>query len=333
MKKITFAVAALAVVLFAGCNKEESYTLKIGAEVPQNTTKQVWNSELNQVMFENGDQILLNGQRYDVTPYHVNDVNGVYTDSVYSYYATIEIGGECLNYGPAVAYYPASAFDQNMRAGWMNDNARGVVLNGTYELIDETQQWPMVGYVPQLTENSTFMLYNTTALFAPAVKYGRNFLVSMYNEGFLTEAPSNDFTTFPELTIQYMRVDGDFPMAGYGTIINPETAMPGVAHDCRLVLDEDIANFVVIDCANYADPINVSDGRSIDILGNVAVPATTAGHRLTITVGFTLDGVEYVYHSAEKVLTEPLVRNQRTTLIANFYDGFEHGTVTLAPAK
>ena len=331
MKKCTFAIAALAVVLFAGCNKEENtVTLQVGAEVAQDMSKEGWCSGLNQVLFTDGDYIMMSSSTgvhsYALRPNtdRVSTYDAEYTTSGASYYATFDASRECIG-SPAYAYYPASVFNEN---GIVSLNATGnffsIVENTTGSevvTISEAQMWPMVSYQPEVNENTTFYLYNTVALISPAVKLGRNFIIAMNEEFSLGINIANIYNDV-NLTIDDIYLRADQPIRGLGYIDNAETANQNSTVDCKVVLTDDTS--LEGDYGMNPRVIQLSNGTTIDVLGNIAVPVMDNA-TFVMDVYFTLNNQQFVWHGNPTTLD--LLRSQRTTFIANLYDRFESGRV------
>lgn len=334
MKKCTFAIAALAVVLFAGCNKEEN-TIKmtVGGEVAQSTEKEAWCAGLNQVMFSDGDAIILTetengfpGEQYALTP---NPTAMPEYDQVYagrdgfSYYADFEISRTCV--GDSIyAYFPAEAFAEGVAS--LNTGLPATLVE--YSMEDETEVlaltdgfWPMVGYLPTVNEQSNmFYLYNTTALITPAVKYGRNFLIGM---GITDHVPVLD--------VQEITFSSNVALGGTGHIENGNTANPAYSaaqRNCTLVLDSNLVNEITV-VPTVNNIVEQTVGQYIPIIGNIAMPVMSNA-QLSVRMLFTLDGVLYEY--TKTVENVALQRNQRTTVIINLFDDLNSvvnaGTVT-----
>lgn len=330
MKKCTFAIAALAVVLFAGCNKEENtVTLQVGGEVAQDMSKEGWCSGLNQVMFTEGDDILLTSstgvQTYVLNPNtsRMASYDAAYAATGASYYATFDASRACIG-SPAYAYYPAAAFsnDGNTVALNAEGNFFNIVENGTAGTdiipIADAQKWPMVSYQPEVNENTTFFLYNTVALISPAVKFGRNFLISM-NEVYSCGIDVTNLNNV-SLTIDDIYLRADQPIRGMGYIANARTANEDSTVSCKVVLDSPGLEYYEGDYGMQPRNIVPSNGTTIDVLGNIAVPVMERV-QMHMDVYFTLNGQSFVWHGNDAVLN--LGRSQRTTLIANLYDGFQ----------
>lgn len=315
MKKITFAIAALAVVLFAGCNKEEStVTLRFGGEVCQSSDKEGWSTSLNQVLFTQGDALLLNGVRYSIDPIEApaTEPNASYTSTSASYYGEINASVNCIN-SPAYVYYPAGIFN-GTTATLVEDRALVENDMNNVNTMDGTNAWPMVSYLSNVTADSRFLLYNTTGLVSPAVKFGRNFLLGMNGKGYITLDEANSPNT--QLDITNIRlVSTDVYLSGKGQVQNVEsTELGGDNVNCNLVLTDDLS-YEVTSVANVYGI--TPDPAIMHYVGNVAVPQFANGHLMMI-VDFAINGAEFRYTSAEVEVS--LARSQRLTLIANFMD-------------
>lgn len=332
------AVAAMAMIAFAGCKKESNtITLGVGMEQPQGSDKEAWYNAGNQVAFEVNDAALINGRVYELTLDPAGNVAG---NSTYSLLAKVELNGAELS-RPAYMYYPANDFQYN-ETYTAPDMAQHVMSllnpygsmymplcsNDFGAITTAGNEWPLVAYLPRVEQSCVFKLKNTTALFAPAVKVGQNFIDS-YNAKFSTNISYDNFRVRLNSMTVYCP---EHPLFGVGYIENPESAYNDDAA-CKFRIDPALGNdynntLVAYTGRNNGVGIVRNDAhQAMDIIqyvGYCPVPEYTDG-TLNVVMNFTImdDDTEVAtYNYTANPITinsNTLLRNQRCTLVLDCY--------------
>ncbi|MCQ2260665.1 MAG: hypothetical protein MJZ77_04645 [Bacteroidales bacterium] len=338
MKKYVVLAAAIAMVAFASCNKEEKgfVTLTVGGEPTENTDKQVYNSALNSVMFQNSDQMFINGRLANIACLNDDDDPYTTTDG-YSYRAQLSVPTGSLMGQSFLAVYPASSID----AEWMdvatdyypvtmvenfhmipqykeaatNPAAEGTEFSGDY------QCWPMAAFATCgecVANDGYFQLKNAVAVFSPAIMYGMDFYNALARQFSLVTV--NSVENVPALVLDKVVLSSTEPLAGLGRIENVRTSEPYV-----FIEDEPIYS-IEADNTGAIKPLPAMGlEQRFEIMGNITVPPFQHDGVLTQQVYFHMDinGQTYSFVQTSprvNVQAASVVRGKRTILAVNMFD-------------
>jgi len=333
MKKLTVLFAAIAMIAFAGCKKENTtnyvadengmVTLRMSGETWQNTGKQTYMDLFNRVAFDVDDEVFINGVTAAITPC---DVNGSTTDEsendiTRSFYGMMTVNGNVLT-GDDYVLYPAGIFTAGTAAD-MSDytcelfEERALIQPDMDVMLGEGFEWPMAA---KLSGNQ-FLLKNAVAVVTPSIKYGAPFVNALAN---MTDSPIanenyNPLTSAtPELYVEEVQlVSTDQVLNGLGHLENMATE-PTLTMDANggytiSVMDLDIA------CA--------ATSGSETLLGSLTVPPFAAGKHLQLIVKFKLmfdSGAIYHFtftgtnmELTDEPMNNSVLRSGRSILCAN----------------
>lgn len=344
MKKITLALAAIAMIAFAGCKKENNgfvadqngmVTFRASGENFMNADKQTYDGFMNRIMFDNGDQAYFNGQETAINCYDplAADPEAPVANS---YYGTLTVPGS-LVLSDNVILYPSSLYTAGTAADYSDWTVTmwdevDLLPSGEYEVAMPGlyQSWPMAAH----TTGNQFVMKNAVALLAPAVKYGYSFVAAAALAGNFNNEPFTR-TDLPELKLTKVVVNSsDAILTGNGHLNGATTATPYIVMD-----NDDMAGHQVvatpIDMYNPAIP---AGGSAEYIMGNIPCAPIALHKHLQVNYYFTLTftytpaeattptTVTYYvkYQGADVELTGgqlSVERSMRTTMICNLFDG------------
>lgn len=344
MKKY-FVLAAIAMIAFAGCKKEESgmVTLKVGVENADGMDKQTYNVQLNRIMFNGQDAMVINGGVYGVRP--LNEDNDPYTTGLNSYRADLNIPGNVLYGQRFLAGYPALAFDGDYDAAADSWNLKydevewSAGLWGESDMIcdvnalDEQgnvainpsfyRTWPMVAYDECgscIAENGRFLLRNTVAVVSPSFIYGINWFSAM-NDQFGMGYDMNNITNanqLPAIEVDQVVLRSSVePLFGPAHVEGVSTDNPIVVMDASRGTNGMIT---LNNCGTYTSQNNPNFTNPC-IIGQIPVAVFQNETGFQMDVFFTIGNYHFVYHSDVVTFNEnTLVRSKRTVLQINMRD-------------
>lgn len=314
MKKIAL-FAAVAMLAFASCNKEENQVaLNFGGEAYTSADKQAYES--NRIHFTEGDVMLVNGETYNVNPTASN--NGL-TARVY-------VPGSREGYH---CYYGEVAQDANGNiTANFRDQINLVPMAGNTVLDAQHQVWPMSGFVASADDQLT--LLHNVAIVTPAVKYGATFARIMWaangidaQEDYVVD-PEN----LPELTFTKIEIASpNTKLTGAARLDESEVDYPVMVMTGATPTDNnpDVIT-CLIDPAYQAVPTD-NDEIVGYRFGNIAVAPIEVGSRIiNVTFYFSanVNGVVRNYKYTGTMTTNRnnicLRRATRLSFLANFYD-------------
>lgn len=309
MKKITFLAAAVAMLAFASCNKEEGQVaLKFGGE-RYTSDKQAY--EDNYVRFTNGEDIFVNG-----VAYHLNAKGDGRTATVWcpadSEYSVV--------YGDVTI-----AEDSSIHTIFMA-NVDGIP-EGYTTLGSTHNPWPLTAFVTAANANTNFTLLHSVAIVSGGVKLGGSFFPYI-NAKLGETGAGNPTIKFTKMELSSTQVK----MYGPATL-QTENEVDGVLVPCTpyFVMDEDLSEnsetltvlvpgapeLTVATASNYGERY----------FNTTMVPCETAGVPFTIAFYFTATysngNVHYFKYCVEDKLTTDVFcfkRGERIDLKANLYD-------------
>ncbi|MCQ2296710.1 MAG: hypothetical protein MJZ45_04870 [Bacteroidales bacterium] len=325
MKKVMIVVAAMAMIAFSGCKKDsDTFMLRVTGVNAESSDKEGWYNVGNQVVFQQGDQVFVNGlqKRLEL------EADAIDAAGNYSRFAMVEMCPDQLNY-PATLLYPASAYSYDDVTDAMSTTvpvrltmpAAGTAYAVSLRQGDFVSQWPLVAYLDEVTRGSVFSLKNTTALIAPAIKFGANF-ISSFNQQY-----STNYTSAATLTVTEVRFLSDNYIAGPGFVENIETANNDNPA-CVFHVDPtwEPSNIIYAYPAEDTPAITVTNGDRIDIVGNFPVAELPNGANVKMVIYFTINeggnSQEMTYVSDNLTVGQnglSIRRNERTTMTAPFF--------------
>lgn len=346
MKKYSILVAAIAVLAFVGCKKDNNgslvadqngmITLEMSGETHQDNGKQSFYGTANRIFFDEGDQMIVNGSVCNVTPLAVtgDDLATEYR----SYKAKVSILAEYA-YTPLYAMYPADVFTlgtaadySDMTVEMYNDVDLFTVADNNVILTGSSYQpWPMTAYLADLN-TPRIQLKNNIALVTPSVKFGYPFVNQFVQDNNLnvTVDPNN----LPTLNVEKVIISSsDQNLYGSNGYIDGLTTQ-----EPKLVFPGTPTTPSAITCWVPADRGTgiIATGTSEWLLGNVAVPPMAAGKHVKMDVYFSLQfgdatPIECIYEGDEIVLPNDraIGRSRRATFVCNLYDADIDGKVSL----
>lgn len=329
MKKF-FVLAAVAMIAFAGCKKDESAgMLKVGMEDTPYAGKQTYNVFQNRILFNTGDLIQVNGNVYSVNPAGEGSDYG---------YRQAMIGPIQFAEGESfLAAYPANEFDAIEGDAWylMNgmrmsaqmvcdhNNNMGDVIMPT----DVYRAWPMVSYNvcgPCVAQTGSFELLNTVAVLSPAIDYSMNWFNKMIDEYGLSYSRATTNYDLPDFVVNSVDIiSTNEPLSGDAYVMDFETSNP------LLVMDEPEGPNAIYMTANT--PIRQRDNAGFintNIIGQIPVAVFQNNTTITMAIHFTLCGQNFKYESTADFTPAMTARSLRTVLLANFRDASAVSRIT-----
>jgi len=352
MKKLTVLFAAIAMIAFAGCKKENTtnyvadengmVTLRMSGETWQNSSKQTYVDFFNRVAFDMNDEVFINGVTATITPC---DVNGSTTDEsendiARSFYGMMTVNGNVLT-GDDYVLYPAGIFTAGTAAD-MSDytcelfEERALIQPDMDVMLGEGFEWPMAA---KLSGNQ-FLLKNAVAVVTPSIKYGPAFVNALYNmdNSFIAnETYVHGTTAVPQLFVEEVQlVSTDQVLNGLGHIEN-------IATEPTLTMEANGGNTIIIPELN----INcAATTGSETLLGGLTVPPFAAGKHLQLIVKFRLEfangGIYHCIFTGNNLELDEIpgdeggvsiLRSGNTTLCANLSTASSASKITLDYAE
>ena len=330
MKKY-FVLAAIAMIAFAGCKKEESgmVTLKVGVENTDGMDKQTYNTQLNRIMF-NSEAMYINGGRYGVAP--LNEDSDPYTTRDNSYRGGLNVPGNVLYGHSFIAGYPADvyagAYDATtdtwvLADGMMDESYMICDVNtddfGNVVMSSDYRAWPMVAYDECgscIAESGRFLLKNTVAILSPSFLYGVNWFNAMNTKFQMNYGPLTA-SNLPAVTVTKIEIisssellSGDAYVEGV-TTANPLLVMDG--RPCENMI-------TLYDCGTYTSEQNTNFVNP-NIMGQIPVAVFQNATNLRMNMYFTIGNYSFVYHGPSVRFTPDMtVRSKRTVLQVNMRD-------------
>lgn len=335
MKKY-FVLAAIAMIAFAGCKKEESgmVALKVGVENTDGMDKQTYNTQLNRIMF-NGEDMWVNGTTYGISP--LNGDDDPYTTTENSYRAGLNVPVSVLYGQSFIAGYPDGAFNGfydatsgiwELADGMLDDaymicDVNAIDEQGNVEMDPyQYRAWPMVAYDECgscVAESGRFIMKNTVAILSPSFLYGINWFAAMnatYSMGYDMTRISNA-NALPDVTVTKVElVSSSELLSGPAYVANVTTAEPKLVMDgaCRenMITLNDCGTYTHADNNNFTNP---------NIIGQIPVAVFQHETDLVMNVYFTIGDYNFVYHGPAVHFTPDMtVRSKRTVLQINMRD-------------
>ena len=341
MKKYTVLAAAIAMVAFAGCNKEENNTLPVEnglatftmtGESYSSADKQSYNARDRHIVFTQDEACYANGYYAPLTLLDPA-TQGVLTDAnATSRIARISIPAEYASL-PFTVLYPASAFVEGAPEDFPLWNCRMdyVVecicedLNSNSPLDEFTSSWPMAAVVSQGGRGS-FQLRNCVAILTPTFKFNEAF-VNRLAERFPEFVYDRSMAANTTMEIFLINMVSNVPLSG-------DAHVDFSGEYPTLVMDSTYrANNTLGISSNFYDmntvwSMDTTDNSVEHVLGNVAVAPMHAGNTLrmdvifTITVGGVMHAFEYKGNTVTLDETpgsgRSVLRSMRTTISADF---------------
>lgn len=241
MKKYVVLAAAIAMVAFAGCKKEESglVTLNIATENTVSNDKQSYEADYSRVIFNDGDDIYVNGIVGSVTA--LNGETDPYTTDGpmgFSYKGQITVDPAAVG-SDFLVVYPGpnngiNYVSDEYRCTFVSDFAmvpevaQGYPTYAGTQLTSDYQPWPMAAYYTCgqcVLEDGRFVLKNAVATLTPSILYG----VAWYN----AMAARNGWDAIynpaelPAIVVDAVEiVSSDAPLCGEAKLVDLNTSNP-----------------------------------------------------------------------------------------------------------
>lgn len=336
MKKIALFFGAFAMLAFASCNKEEGMVnLTLEGEQYASNEKQSYQSD--QVYFNSGDQIFVNGELTDLTP-----IDGGRKAKITAAYSST---GYDMVYGHGVSYDE----ETNTYSAIFDHIASATPINGRTLLTDAHRPMVMYTFNHDVDDNADeyaghnhFMLKHACSFIAPQIRYGRWWADFMWNNtgdavdpwpAYSSEdaLPSMRLVAF-EVLSNGQNLNRRIPLSGVATLETSDYDRP-VMEMAISEMAQDNAIHVYVDDAEgnrgvAVRPISDDDqGNQGSTLCQIPVcPDYTNAHTATIVFHIEVTiGQEtryYVYKGTLTLNNETvrLVRGNRFALKANFYN-------------
>lgn len=339
MKKYTVLFAALAVIALAGCKKEENgmVNIKVGGENYMNIDKQGYSPDFQYVMFQNGDQILFNGNPYTINLMNEDPMFPGYSNTASFNVPATEVGGE------TTILYPYSAFQYGL---FVEESAADLTM------VDETSSavnqvtgcaWPMGYYVADFHSHGDIVLKNAVALITPSIKYGapcfQNLVANnaaFANLGTITPA------TLPTMTVTKVELVADQKLTGNAHVEFDADHNPIMTMDDAMAGTTD----VLAAAAPNMGVVIPAQGNGETYVGSIPVTPNLTGANMWMKVYFDLEVVTpatdvtpettHTYHcvyatpEASPVnINGHIQRSYRTVFIANMFTGSNWNRISL----
>lgn len=301
MKKITFLAAAVAMLAFASCNKnEDQVALKFGAETYTSAEKQAYQN--NKVFFTAGDQVYINNVPTDVNP--IGD------GSRGTIWCAASTTGYHANYGDV-------RYENDQWKTTFKSNVTLIPMEGNTVISSIHQPWPMSGYIAEATE--TLLFKHNVGLLAPSIKYGMPFAESMFGAGMPFAVDSWDGQTLPTLTVSKVElISNTIKLTGDAHLIGANGNAPRMQMDADPMGANMSANDMITctfaNAAGYTVTPSATDGEIGYRMGLVTIaPFNSADYvrRLTVKYYITFD------------FGQGVIRNFVYTGVINFNDVVE----------
>ena len=346
MKKYTVLAAAIAMVAFAGCNKEEKNTLPVEngmvtftvtGEKYSSADKQNYNTADQFIEFSQNEACWTNGYYAPLTLLDQATLEELADALATSRIARLSVPEDYATL-PFTVLYPADVFVEGAaedfpqwncpmlsEVEWIREvnNGNSVLATGVHS------SWPMAAVVNQGGYGS-FQLRNCVAVVSPSIKFGTAFLQAF--------ARNNNLTYDETATVEVTSVvlTANVPLSG-DAHIDFTGAYP------TLVMDEtENANnntLTIYPSTEVMEPVVFGVDAGIErIMGNAAVAPMHAGNTLKMDVYFTLHTAEgdisCRYNGNTVTLTEnaeqiSILRSCRTTLCMNLFSATGASKVTI----
>ena len=341
MKKYTVLFAALAVIALAGCKKEENgmVNIKVGGENYVNMDKQGYSPDFQYVMFQDGDQILFNGNPYTIVLQNEDPMFPGYSNTASFNVPASEIGGA------TTILFPYSAFEYGLYVGETASD---------FTMVDETAAavnqvagcaWPMGYYVSDFHSHGDIILKNAVALITPSVKYGAPCWQNVVaNNTDFAGLGTITLATLPTMTVTKVELIADQKMTGNATVVfdasnNPIMTMTDAMSGTTDVLAATAPNMgVVIPAA----------GNREEYIGSIPVTPNLTGANMWMKVYFDLEvntpaddvagtpAATHIYHcvyatpeSTPVNINGSIQRSTRTVFIANMFTSQNWNRISL----
>lgn len=336
MKKYVVLAAAIAMVAFAGCKKEENglVTLTIGVENPVSMDKQSYQPELTSVMFNRLDEMFVNGVSYEVVPLN-NDENDFTTDDI-SFKGQIRVDPTTVNGSAFLAVYP-SMTAQGYGLGYDGEYYTCEFLTEPYMVSDIVRgtdgvafdgfsynPWPLATYYTCghcVLEDGRFFLRNTVATLCPSVLYGTAWYNAFADQFGLVRV--NNPSELPQITISKVVIESsNAPLTGSAYIADLYTDEPYCVIDGNMGYEID-----AYADDSYAYAYTFGYQYDIRYCGEIPVAPITVATALTMDLYFSINGIDYVYEGVPcDVAANVIGRGQRIPLLVNMRDDHIAGT-------
>lgn len=329
MKKYTVILAAFAMLAFAACNKEQEkgYSLNdngtvnftIGCTAPENNAKQSFNGERMRIFFTSNDQIMVNGQTYDVNP-KPTSVAG--TNNTMSNRASVMNVPNSTDYA---FYFTAATYTVRANGEYEVNMLPEVNLlgNGVSNPFDaDNQAWPMYAYWNQpledLTENG-IMLLNAVGVISPTVIYGPEWCDAAFAT--LAGVTSFNASECPELRVNHVVIKSNQKLTGTATLNTTNPNNPYIVMDGTLSAGE--LDQVICHVTNPQNMIpTAGEQQVLNVIGNLPIAPNVwqPTYQMDLYLEVVINGTTYYYMFETNTVTHNFAtaRSMRDWLAVNF---------------
>ena len=336
MKKYLVMLAASSLLVFAGCQKESAqkpYTIEgnqvvfnIAGEAPSNDNDKQTINGGKFLLFNTGDQILINGVESTVSCYRYNNSG---SDAVSAYAKVSAATADDYTF-----YYPAQIFTEGDVAGQYvvnmpnhvslvpnssNYNFAGLTYAPAWPLYTQISAAEMVAPTGATTtgDGTLFQLKNTYAVLVPAISYSFTWANQVLGGNWETDEEC------PQLHFTNVVIYADQKITGPATIDATRPTAPTLVMSTALA-----SGFDKVVCDLDNEIALSADANITRELGNVSVPPMPEGTTFKADIYFyvvnsDMSRTYYKYQSRRAVSDYPTQRTKKDYMKFNFKDAVE----------
>ena len=333
MKKYLVMLAASSLLVFAGCQKESTqkpYTIEgnqvvfnIAGEAPSNDNEKQTINGGKFLLFNTGDQILINGVESTVSCYRYNNSG---SDAVSPYAKVVAAVADDYTF-----YYPAQIFTEGDVAGQyvvnMPNHVSLVPNSSMYNFagLAYAPAWPLYAHITAAEmetptaatttgEGTLFQLKNTYAVLVPAIDYSFTWANQVFGGNWETDDDC------PQLHVTNVVVYANKKITGPATINATDPTAPELQMSTALA-----SGYDKIICDLDGELVLNADVNITRYLGNVSIPPLPARTTFKADIYFYIINADntrtyYKYSSKTATSTFPSLRTNKDYMKFNFKD-------------
>ena len=333
MKKYLVMLAASSLLVFAGCQKESAqkpYTIEgnqvvfnIAGEAPSNDNEKQTINGGKFLLFNTGDQILINGVESTVSCYRYNNSG---SDAVSAYAKVSAATADDYTF-----YYPAQVFTAGDVAGEfivnMPNHVSLVPNSSMYNFagLAYAPAWPLYAHITAAEmetptaatttgEGTLFQLKNTYAVLVPAIDYSFTWANQVFGGNWETDDDC------PQLHVTNVVVYANKKITGPATINATDPTAPELQMTTALA-----SGYDKIICDLDGELVLNADVNITRYLGNVSIPPLPARTTFKADIYFYIINADntrtyYKYSSKTATSTFPSLRTNKDYMKFNFKD-------------